>query len=266
MRCLYRSLSLLVVAVLFAGCGGEQAGEPRELRLGMVSIGRAPAEQTFEAVRGTLEQELHIPVRFEVFPDARELLGGYRDGALDIALMSVALYAEVREQPGAIPLVKPAADLNNASVFIARSEDPGRELADFRGRRVVFGPRESSSGYVLPRRFLQREGIDAAQYFGEIIHSSSHLNTLDVLLAGGADLAVVHAAILGDVPPEAVRTIWITPSYIGFLVVAHPALSERTRARARDALLGARADSDETGVPTHFLPASDADFAIYEEP
>ncbi len=78
------------------------------------------------------------------------------------------------------------------SVLVCRAGDPAAELASFRGRRAaVNGPTSLSGNSVLA--MVVAPLAEAGRFFGGVVETGSHRESIRVVAGGGADLASVDA-------------------------------------------------------------------------
>jgi len=264
----------MLLSGLLAGCSEPPPETPAVLRIAVVSMAAPPeALAVYGRIAAALETGTGLPVETRFLEGPAEMLHGVRDEGIELAVISGAMFHELRADPGVIALVKPASDRNNATAFVARADDPGQRIADFRGRRMAFGPRESTSGHAAPRRFLLAQSIDPEAYFSEVQHTADHQQTLDAVRERRADLGAVNSVVLAIAreKTEGLRVVWLSPSYASIVIVAHPRLGEDLRQKARDALLALDEppDAAKTGriavTLGRFVPATPADFAIFAE-
>lgn len=92
----------------------------------------------------------------------------------------------------------------HCSFVVARSSDGDTNLADYRGRRAAINSTDSNSGMNLFRAEIA--GVaDAASFFGSVLKTGSHRDSIRAIVAGEADLAaidVVSYAALERFEPE----------------------------------------------------------------
>jgi len=110
------------------------------------------------------------------------------------------------------------------SQLVARTEDAGRLLADFRGLRVAFNSDDSQSGYNALRAAvapLARNG----RFFGEVIATGGHAASMAAVQQGRADIAAIDCVTLDGLRrnmPQAVAdlcTIDQTQAYPGLPLI-----------------------------------------------
>lgn len=113
------------------------------------------------------------------------------------------------------------------SQLVARTEDAGRPLADFRGLRVAFNSDDSQSGYNALRAAvapLARQG----RFFAEALATGGHAASMAAVQQGRADIAAIDCVTLDGLRrnmPQTVAglcTIGQTMAYPGLpLITGH---------------------------------------------
>lgn len=92
----------------------------------------------------------------------------------------------------------------HCSFVVARSNDGDSNLAEYRGRRAAINSADSNSGMNLFRAEIARIS-GGAPFFGSVLKTGSHRDSIRVIVAGEADLAavdVVTYAALERFEPE----------------------------------------------------------------
>ena len=129
------------------------------------------------------------------------------------------------------------------SQLVARTEDAGRSLADFRGLRVAFNSDDSQSGYNALRAAvapLARNG----RFFGEVIATGGHAASMAAVQQGRADIAAIDCVTLDglrrNMPQTAagLSTIGQTQAYPGLPLITGQSTSSADL-RALQAVLAA---------------------------
>jgi phosphonate transport system substrate-binding protein len=68
-------------------------------------------------------------------------------------------------------------------------------MNDLTSKRVAWVDRESSSGYYVPRLFLQGAGLDPTRLFAEEHFAGSHSSVVTAVLGGRVDLGATYCAL-----------------------------------------------------------------------
>ena len=184
----------------------------------------APTEliRKFEPLGQYLEKELGMPVKFTPVSDYAAVVESLAAERLDMAWLGGFTFVQTRLKTGnAIPLVQREQDEQFTSVFI--SADPAvKNLKDLEGKTFAFGSVSSTSGSLMPRHFMLKDGIEPERFFKRIAYSGAHDATAAWVEAGKADAGVLNASVwgklvaAGKVNTNKVRVISTTPPYYDY--------------------------------------------------
>jgi ABC-type phosphate/phosphonate transport system substrate-binding protein len=100
--------------------------------------------------------------------------------------------------------------------IIVRTDSSHQTVEDLRASRFALNSRQSNSGMNLPRIMLARRGI-TAPFFGSVIETGSHTESIRRVAAGDLDAASIDCvtyAFFGDYCPEKIsglRVLGETP-------------------------------------------------------
>ncbi len=126
-----------------------------------------------------------------------DLLEGWRRP--DLLLSQTCGLPFVRHLRGRVDLVGAVAyDLPDCrpgayrSRVIVRAGDPARGLDDLRGRTLAMNSAESQSGAGALRALLRSRSV-AAPFFGRVLPTGAHLESLRAVAQGRADAAAIDA-------------------------------------------------------------------------
>ncbi|MGH1448976.1 MAG: putative selenate ABC transporter substrate-binding protein [Pseudomonadaceae bacterium] len=211
----------LSVATLFAAA--PVAAETTTLRVSAIPD-EAPTEllRKFEPLGKYLEQELGMPVTFQPVSDYAGVVEALGSGRLDLAWLGGFTFVQAHLRSGdAIPVVQREQDAVFTSTFITADPDV-KEHADLEGKSFAFGSVSSTSGHLMPRYFMQQEGIDADAFFSRIAFSGAHDATAAWVESGRVDAGVLNASVWdklvaeGKVDTDKVRVYQRTPTYFDY--------------------------------------------------
>lgn len=127
------------------------------------------------------------------------------------------------------------------SWLVARSEEEGKTLADFRGRRVVCNAPDSWSGYKVLLGMIAGLGVET-HFFAATLFSGSHRQSLVALREGQADIAAIDCvtwALLQRHEPELLQGLSIigrSPLAPGLPLITPAGTSDATLLALRGAL------------------------------
>ena len=107
------------------------------------------------------------------------------------------------------------------STFITADPDV-KTHADLKGKSFAFGSVSSTSGHLMPRYFLQQDGIDADNFFSRVGFSGAHDATVAWVESGKVDAGVLNSSVWeklleqDKVNTDKVRVYAVTPTYYDY--------------------------------------------------
>lgn len=126
------------------------------------------------------------------------------DGAIDMAFVCGYPYVLLRDRPDprielvAAPVMK-AARYQGKPVYysdlIVHVDSDITSIRDLRGRTYVYNEETSNSGYNLPRSRLIELGLTGG-FFGKVLRSGSHEESIRMVADGRADASFVDSLVL----------------------------------------------------------------------
>jgi phosphonate transport system substrate-binding protein len=139
------------------------------------------------------------------------------------------------------------------SDVVVRDDSQARCLADLRGCTWAVNEPTSHSGFNITRYALAERG-ETSSFFGRIVESGSHENSIRLVLDGAVDASAVDSTVLETLRPNLRVIETLGPSPIPPVVVSR-SLPAATREQLRGALL-----ATTLGPIARFVPVSDADY------
>lgn len=273
---LLSGLLLCLGLTLTAGCSDqtETRPPPDVLRVGVLPDERGEALlQRYTPLLEYLSSELGIPYTLRIPNDYAALLDDFAEGRVDLAYFGGVTFIRAFESHGAVPVVVRDIDLRFTSYFFALGGSPTDQIRDYADETFTFGSRLSTSGHLMPRYFLQSQGIIPEDFFSEVQYSRSHDDSAFAVRDGKAALGVANSSIIdamlsdGRLEADSLRIIWETPPYADYVWAVRPDLDASTRDRILAAFLALEPDeSADVEILSAmdaggFLPASLGDFA-----
>ena len=272
-----KHLFLLVTCLTLAACSNEgvdtaASGSLRVAVLPDQSRERLVSQHTLlldylEAVT-SLEFELSIP------RDYQDLLDQFDSGRVDLAWFGGLTYIQAAQRSQAVPLAFRDVDLKFTSCYLADGADTRTTIGEFEGVDFSFGPGLSTSGHLMPRYFLEEEGLYPEQFFATVRHSAAHDQTAEWVRDGIVALGVANCVIVqslfdrGLLSSDDVRIVETTPPYSDYVWAVKPTMDEHTSAVLLDALLALDAtDPEQRAVlrsqgANAYLPAGLGNFEL----
>lgn len=197
--------------------------ETTELRVSAIPD-EAPTElmRKFEPLGKYLEEQIGIPVTFQPVSDYAGVVEALGAKRLDMAWLGGFTYVQAKLRTGdAIPLVQREQDEVFTSTFITADPEV-KTHADLKGKSFAFGSVSSTSGHLMPRYFLQQDGIDADTFFSRVGFSGAHDATVAWVESGKVDAGVLNSSVWEKlleekkVDADKVRVYAVTPTYYDY--------------------------------------------------
>ena len=210
---------LLSAALAFPGLAAAQT-----LRISAIPD-ENPTEllRKFKPLGAYLEKETGMKIEWTPVNDYPAVVEGLAAKKIDLAWLGGFTFVQVRLRTGdANPIVQRAEDEKFISRYIVPANSTAKSLADLKGKTFAFGSPSSTSGHLMPRFFLLKDGIDPDKDFSRIAFSGAHDATVAFVASGRADAGVLNASVLdrliekGDANAKAVRVLATTPPYYDY--------------------------------------------------
>ncbi len=188
-------------------------------------------------------------IQRKTYREVNELI---RNQEVDMAFVCSGPFVEGRQAFGmeaiAVPLVngKPYY----YAYFIVRKDSGIKSINDLRGRSFAFTDPMSNTGALVPRYILSKMGQTPEHFFGKVIYTYSHDNSIFAVARGIVDGASVDSLIYDyykKYRPELVsntRVIYRSEPYGIPPVVVPPGTPGVIKMKLRETLLGMHKDPE----------------------
>ncbi len=239
---LKRTLALAAAIALSVSALAAQAADV--LKVSAIPD-EAPTElqRKFKPLGAYLEMELGMPVQFVPVSDYAAVVEGIAADRVDLAWLGGFTFVQTRLKTGnAIPLVQREQDEKFTSKFISADTNV-KSLQDLKGKTFAFGSVSSTSGSLMPRYFMQKDGIVPEQFFSRVAFSGAHDATVAWVQAGKVDAGVLNASVwdklvaAGKVDTAKVKVFATTPTYYDYNWTVRGTLDPKLTARIKAAFL-----------------------------
>lgn len=219
-----RAALLPIIAAGLALLAGPAAAQAPTLRVSAIPD-ENPTEllRKFKPLGAYLEKETGMKVAWTPVNDYPAVVEGLAGGRIDLAWLGGFTFVQVRHRTGnAIPIAQRAEDEKFISRYIVPVNSPAKSLQDLKGKTFAFGSPSSTSGHLMPRYFLLKDGVNPDKDFSRIAFSGAHDATVAFVASGRADAGVLNASVLdrliekGDANAKAVRVLATTPPYYDY--------------------------------------------------
>ena len=239
---LKRTLALAAAIALSVSTLAAQAADA--LKVSAIPD-EAPTEllRKFKPLGAYLEKELGMPVEFVPVADYAAVVEGIAADRVDLAWLGGFTFVQTRLKTGnAIPLVQREQDEKFTSKFISADANV-KSLQDLKGKTFAFGSVSSTSGSLMPRYFMQKDGIVPEQFFSRVAFSGAHDATVAWVQAGKVDAGVLNASVwqklvdAGKVDTSKVHVFATTPTYYDYNWTVRGTLDPALTAKIKQAFL-----------------------------
>ncbi len=178
-----------------------------EFRIGVLGGENAQDRMTSnECFRAKAEDLLGVPVKLFTPADYDGVIQGLLGGTIDMAWLGASAYAKTYlTDPEAVEpvLVKVNTDGSYGyhSIGFARKDSGIASLEDMKDKKFGFGDPNSTSGYLIPSieiPALTGASMDNGAYFGEVVFTGGHEQTIVAVSNGDVDGGVTWADGIGE--------------------------------------------------------------------
>lgn len=153
----------------------------------------------YEELAEYLQQELGIPVELVMTSSYGPMIEAMRADKVDAAGGSPFPYMIAHQKAGAEALLqrgKPDGSGGTYSTIIVTSPKTGiRSMADLKARAkqstFAFVDPASTSGHLVPRAYLESQGMNPEEAFREVVFTQQHLNSVMTAIAAKVDAAAI---------------------------------------------------------------------------
>jgi phosphonate transport system substrate-binding protein len=201
-----------------------------------------------------LAKQLGMRVQFVPVVDYAATVEGLAAKKLDLVWYGgfTSVQAVKRTNGQATRLAMRKEDAEFKSVFISRKDGPIKALADLKGKTFAFGSVSSTSGHLMPRYFLLKNGINPDRDFSQKpAFSGAHDATALWVESGKVDAGALNFLVWDKlvetkkIDTSKVGVFWTTPPYVDYVWTAHSELDPGLRERLTQAFLRLRYENLE---------------------
>jgi len=235
-------LTLLLIMLAIPAWGYE----PSVLRVSAI-----PDENPNELLRiyspfaDYLAKELKLKVQFTPVVDYAATVEGLAAKKLDLVWFGgfTSVQAVRRTEGNAKRLVLRQEDAEFKSVFITRPETGIKALKDLRGKTFSFGSTGSTSGHLMPRSFLLKDGVNPERDMKQVAYSGAHDATALWVESGKVDAGALNFLVWDKlvqtkkIDTSKVVVFWTTPPYVDYVWTVHGDLDKGLQERISSAFL-----------------------------
>lgn len=205
----------------------------------------APTElqRKFAPLGQYLEKELGMKVQFVPVTDYAAVVTALNSDKIDMAWLGGFTFVQASLHGKVVPLVQREEDSKFTSKFIVNAAVGAKSLQDLKGKSFAFGSASSTSGHLMPRYFLQKEGIKPESFFKNVAYSGAHDATVAWVASGKVDAGALNASVWeklvqsGKVDGSKVKLLATTPAFYDYNWTVRGNLDKKLQARISAAFL-----------------------------
>jgi phosphonate transport system substrate-binding protein len=197
-----------------------------------------------------LSKALNVEVALHRVSGYSSVVEAMRAGKVDFASLSPMTYVVAGARAGAEVVAIPGDDKGPGtyqSCIIVRADSPIRTMADLvrdsKKLTFAFVDPASTSGHLMPRAFLESQGVAPETGFRKIMFSQQHLNSVFTVVSGKVDAAATMVGLLktlierGKIRESDLRILWTSGPIPQSPVIVQKQLPEETKKRIQKAFL-----------------------------
>jgi phosphonate transport system substrate-binding protein len=197
---------ILVVSVV-AVCSSRDHGgvatphyRPSTMSIsGALAICHGDAAPTiFEPLCAGLSRRTRTPIHVVSVSTYAALPDVVDSGIADVALAPPMVALDLIRWGVAVPVAAAVRrGVTHYQAALATRLGGAKSIRAFEGARIAWVSKLSAAGYVIPRLWMESQGLDPDRHFREQVFSQSHAAALDALARGRVDLAATYV-VSGD--------------------------------------------------------------------
>jgi phosphonate transport system substrate-binding protein len=271
------TLGLVLLFVILARNVSAQA--LKELRISAI-----PDENPQEMLRiytpfaDYLSKEVDLPVKFTPVVDYAATVEGLAANRLEMVWYGgLTSVQAARQAQGARRIIMRKEDAGFKSHFITRNDTGIKMLSDLKGKTFAFGSVSSTSGHLMPRYFLLKNGINPEKDFAKFSFSGAHDATAAWVEAGQVNAGALNFLVWDKlvetkkVDLSKVSIFWTTPPYVDYVWTVRAGVDKATVDKITKAFLKLdyNKPDDKKLLDLHrtkgYIPAKDEDWKSIEE-
>jgi len=235
-------------------------------------------QRKFAPLGKYLENKIGIKVEFTPVTDYAATVEGLAAKKIDMVWYGGFTFVQARLKTGnAIPIAQREEDEKFKSVFITQPNSGINSLKDLAGKTFTFGAPSSTSGSLMPRYFLLKEGVDPEKVFRRVAFSGAHDATALQVAGGKVDAGALNISVYEKMIAEKkidasqVKVFYTTPGYYDYNWTVRGDLDPALVKKLTDAFLSLDAKNPahkeilDLQRATRFIPTKPENYKSIEE-
>ncbi|TBR23924.1 phosphate/phosphite/phosphonate ABC transporter substrate-binding protein [bacterium] len=234
--------------VSLSDTGPAEPGTPAPAPLRIAISPMESPERTFaqySELFAHVAQDLGRPVEMIQRQTYSEVVSLVEHRRVDAALVCSGPYVQAHADFGAQILVVPriGGTTSYQALVIVRRDSPYRGFDDLRGRSFALTDALSTSGMVFPAALARERGKTTETFFGKVLFTKGHDNSVRAVAEGVVDGAAVSSLVYDELTRQSpalgarLRVIARSPPFGNPPVIVHPNLDPGVKKLLKEALL-----------------------------
>ncbi len=184
----------------------------------------------------------HLPWSFDLvlYKEYSQVVKAIENGELDMALLGGSTFMQAMLHTELDPLVAIRSRDNSTKtygIFVTKSDNQHiNSLNDTQSKSIAFGPEQSTSSFLMPLYFLEKNFITLSK-FSKYENLSNHDAVARAVLRGEYEVGVLGESFAQRFLGKGLKQIEITESFPSFLLVARVGVAENVRETFKNFLL-----------------------------
>jgi phosphonate transport system substrate-binding protein len=182
-----------------------------------------------------LSKEIGVPVKFTPVVDYAATVEGLAANRLEMVWYGgLTSVQAARQAKGARRIIMRKEDAGFKSHFITRKDTGIKDLKDLKGKTFSFGSVSSTSGHLMPRYFLLKNGLNPEKDFSKFSFSGAHDATVAWVESSRVDAGALNFLVWDKlvetkkVDTEKVSIFWTTPAYVDYVWTVRAGVDKAT--------------------------------------
>ena len=194
-----------------------------------------------------LERKLNRPVQLDIAKDYNEVHERLLNQGADLGKFGAASYVEAKARSPGLRYLVTAMTPNDHyfSIIFSRQETTYRNLDDLRGSSFGLSDKQSTSGYLIPRRMFNDIGINPDTELKTYL-LKKHPKVIEAVLVGTLDAGAIDSAAWSEAEtryPGRLRIIARSPPIPRDPIAAAPHLDQELVNKIQQILASAEKDT-----------------------
>ena len=246
-------ISKVVATAVFSGLIGSAHAADTFTVTAIPDEAPTELQRKFKPLGDYLGEKTGKTVEFVPVTDYAAAVEALVNGKVDMAWFGgfTFVQADKRSNGEVEPIIQRVEDEAFKSVFITTADSGIKSLADLKGKTFAFGSPSSTSGHLMPRSFLLKDGINPdadmrVSFSGA--HDATAFSVAGGKVAAGALNITVWEKLVesNKIDTDKVKVFYTTPPYYDYNWTVRKDMDPATRQALVDAFTALKPD-DATG-------------------